>query len=309
MLNERMSSRPMDRRAFLLSSMAAAGALASGCAASTPRGSQLPLFEISLAEWSLNRAIRAGSLDHLDFPLAAARDYGIVAVEYVSTLFARSDAGYLAELKSRAASAGVRSLLIMIDAEGALGDPDPAKRSRAVERHARWIDAAASLGGHAIRVNADSRGSADEQKRLVADGLARLCAIADGSRVDVIVENHGGHSSDPEWLAGTIALAGHPRAGTLPDFGNFPPEADRYAAVARLMPFARAVSAKSYGFDAAGNETRIDYERMLGIVLDAGYRGFVGVEYEGEGMSEPEGIRATKELLERVRERLRDRYA
>jgi sugar phosphate isomerase/epimerase len=297
----------MDRRTFILSSMAAAGALATGCATRAGRPAERPLFEISLAEWSLHRAIRSGSLDHLDFPLTATRDYGIGAVEYVSTLFAAKDAAYVAELKRRAADSGVRSLLIMIDAEGALGDPEAAGRAQAVENHARWVDAAAVLGCHSIRVNAESRGTPEEQQKLVADGLARLCERADRVGIDVIIENHGGHSSDAAWLAATIRLAGHPRAGTLPDFGNFPPDADRYAEVATLMPFARAVSAKSHDFDASGNETRTDYERMLGIVLDAGYRGFVGVEYEGERLSEPEGIRATKALLERVRERLAQR--
>lgn len=299
----------MDRRTFILSSMAAAGALATGCATRAGQPAGRPLFEISLAEWSLHRAIRGGSLDHLDFPLSAKRDYGIEAVEYVSTLFAAKDAPYPEELKRRADDAGVRSLLIMVDGEGALGDPDPRERSRAVNNHTRWLGIAFLLGCHSIRVNAESRGTPDEQQKLVADGLAQLCERADRAGIDVIIENHGGHSSDPEWLAKTILMTGHPRAGTLPDFGNFPPGADRYAAVAAMMPFARAVSAKSHEFDASGNETQTDYERMLAIVLDAGYRGFVGVEYEGEGLSEPEGIRATKALLERVRERLAQRYA
>ncbi len=294
----------MDRRTFILSSMAAAGALATGCATRPPRPSARPLFEISLAEWSLHRAIRSGSLDHLDVPLVARRDYGIEAVEYVSTLFGAKDDPYPAELKRRAEDAGVRSLLIMVDGEGALGDPDPRERSRAINHHTRWLGIAALLGCHSIRVNAESRGTPDEQQKLVADGLARLCERADRAGLNVLVENHGGPSSDPEWLLPTIRLAGHPRAGTLPDFGNFPSEVDRYAAVAAMMPLARAVSAKSRDFDAGGNETGIDYERMLRIVLDAGYRGHVGVEYEGERLSEPEGIRATKALLERMRERL-----
>lgn len=291
----------MDRRTFILSSMAAAGAVATGCAGGRSAPARRPLFEISLAEWSLHRAIRGGALDHLDFPATAKREYGIEAVEYVSTLFGKKDAPYAAELRRRADDAGVRSLLVMCDGEGALGDPDANARARAVDNHARWVAAAATLGCHSIRVNAESSGAPGEQQKLVADGLARLCELADRSGIDVLIENHGGNSSDPEWLAATIRLAGHPRAGTLPDFGNFPPEADRYAAVATLMPFARAVSAKSHDFDAAGNETRTDYARMLRIVLDAGYRGCVGVEYEGERLSEPEGIRATKALLERVR--------
>lgn len=299
----------MDRRTFLLSSMAAAGALAARCATGPDRVAAAPPFEISLAEWSLHRAIRDGSLDHLDFAPAAMRDYGIEAAEYVSVLFGDRAPAYFLEMKRRAADAGVRSLLIMCDMEGALGDPDEAGRRRAVENHSRWVDAAAFLGCHSIRVNAESRGTPAEQQKLVADGLARLCEVADQSGINVLIENHGGHSSDPEWLEGVIARADHPRAGTLPDFGNFSSGRDRYAAVARMMPSALAVSAKSYGFDERGEETTIDYERMLKVVLDAGYRGHVGVEYEGEVLSEPEGIRATKALLERVRARLAPRYA
>ncbi|MGH9457402.1 MAG: sugar phosphate isomerase/epimerase family protein [Thermoanaerobaculia bacterium] len=291
----------MNRREFL----AAAGAVAvGGCSVMMNAPREQP-FRISLAQWSLHRAIRGGALDPLDFPLAARRDYGIEAVEYVNTLFGRRDDAWLRALRDRAADAGVRSLLIMCDGEGALGDPDEAARAAAVANHARWIDAAALLGCHSIRVNAQSRGTPAEQQQRVADGLRRLCEIGDRAGINVLVENHGGLSSDAEWLAATIRAVDHPRAGTLPDFGNFRiddnREFDRYRGVALLMPYARAVSAKSHAFDAQGNETSTDYFRMMRIVLDAGYHGFVGIEYEGKTLSEPEGIRATKALLERVR--------
>ncbi len=262
-----------------------------------------PLFRISLAEWSLHRAIRGGSLQHLDFPVVAKRDYGIEAVEYVSTLFSQRDQLYLDALKQRASDSGVRSLLIMCDAEGRLGDPDETARQVAVANHSRWIDAAAFLGCHSIRVNAESEGSPEEQRKLVADGLRRLCEIGERSRINVIIENHGGLSSDAAWLTSVIRTADHPRAGTLPDFGNFA-AFDRYEGVQAMLPYARGVSAKSNDFDAAGNETNTDFEKMLGIVAAAGYRGHIGVEYEGQTLSESDGIRATKALLERVRERL-----
>ena len=103
-------------------------------------------------------------------------------------------------------------------------------------------------------------------------------------------------------------MVDHPRCGTLPDFGNFritrEEEYDRYQGVKELMTYAKGVSAKSHDFDEQGNETRTDYARMMKIVLDAGYRGYVGIEYEGNRLSEPEGIKATKVLLERVREDL-----
>jgi sugar phosphate isomerase/epimerase len=272
------------------------------------------LFRISLAEWSLHRTLNSGGLDNLSFPTVARDEYGIDAVEYVNTFFKdrATDAEYLRTLKRRCNDNGVKSLLIMCDGEGALGDADDSKRKLAVENHHRWVEAAKSLGCHSIRVNAQSQGAPDEQRRLAADGLSRLTEFAAQFGVNVIVENHGGLSSNGEWLASVIEAVGHPRCGTLPDFGNFQVEADqwydRYKGVRELMPFAKAVSAKSHDFDAAGNERHTDYFRMLRIVLDSGYRGYVGIEYEGSELPEPEGIRRTKALLERVRTQLEDEY-
>jgi sugar phosphate isomerase/epimerase len=269
-----------------------------------------PVFKISLAQWSLHRTLRAGDLDPLDFARAARDDYGIDAVEYVNSFFKDKarDAAYLDKLARRATDHGVRSLLIMVDGEGALGAPDEAARRRAVENHHQWVDAAVHLGCHSIRVNAQSAGTPDEQRALAADGLRRLVEYGDRAGINVIVENHGGLSSNGAWLASVIAKVDHPRCGTLPDFGNFRIDGetwyDRYQGVRELMPYAKAVSAKSHEFDDAGNETGTDYLRMMRIVLDAGYRGYVGVEYEGSGRSEAEGIRATKALLERVRDEL-----
>jgi sugar phosphate isomerase/epimerase len=309
----------IDRRSFLRT----AAALPLGAAAAPLVGSSLagcaaraaePLFRISLAEWSLHRALQAGELTNLDFPVVARRDYGIEAVEYVNQFFKdkAEDAAYLDQLARICGDQGVRSLLIMCDGEGAIGDPDDAARTRAVENHYRWIEAAKRLGGHSIRVNAQSAGTPEEQRRLAADGLRRLTEFAAPRDINVIVENHGGISSNGAWLASVMADVGHPRCGTLPDFGNFriseTESYDRYQGVTELMPYAKAVSAKSHVFDAAGNERETDYRRMLKIVLDAGYRGFLGIEYEGSELSEPDGIRATKALLERVREDLADEY-
>jgi L-ribulose-5-phosphate 3-epimerase len=275
-----------------------------------------PLFDISLAQWSLHRTLRKGELDALDFAKTAKIDYGIEAIEYVNSFFkdkARDEA-YLKQLKKRAADHGVKSLLIMVVGEGALGDPDEKKRAKAIENHHQWVEAAKFLGCHSIRVNAQSGGSYEEQQKLAADGLRRLTEFGARHQINVIVENHGGLSSNGAWLAGVMKMVDHPRCGTLPDFGNFcldwgrqeEPDAwyDRYKGVAEMMPFAKAVSAKSNDFDEQGNETRTDYRKMMRIVLDAGYHGHVGVEYEGSGLSEPEGIRATKALLVKVREEL-----
>jgi sugar phosphate isomerase/epimerase len=194
----------------------------------------------------------------------------------------------------------VTSVLIMCDGEGALGNPDDKARKQAVDNHVKWIEWAKFLGCHSIRVNAQSKGTYDEQLKLAADGLRQLSEIGDKYGINVIVENHGGLSSDGGWLAAVMKKVDHKRCGTLPDFGNFG-SYDRYKGVTELMPFAKGVSAKSHNFDEKGQETATDYKKMMKIVLDAGYKGYVGVEYEGNKLGEPEGIKATKALLEKVR--------
>ena len=300
-----------SRRRFLKGA-AALGALGLG-APRALRGADMP-FQISLAEWSLHRSIFGGTLDHLDFARTARQVYGLEAVEYVNQFFMDKgqDRAFLQEMKSRAEGEGVRSLLIMCDREGRLGDPDDSARAQAVENHVKWLDAAVFLGCHSIRVNAASEGTREEQARLAADGLRRLTELGAERELNVIVENHGGLSSDASWLTEVMRTVDHPRCGTLPDFGNFriseQESYDIYQGVTELMSFAKAVSAKSHGFDADGNETRIDYERMMRIVLDAGYRSYVGVEYEGRELDEPAGIRATVALLRRVGEKLAADY-
>ncbi|MEP7273606.1 MAG: sugar phosphate isomerase/epimerase family protein [Acidobacteriota bacterium] len=296
------------RRDFVVQSgVALAGLTLSGLAAdATPVTSAKPPFEISLAEWSLHRTLFAKQLDNIDFAKTAKMDYGISAVEYVNSFFKdkAQDKVYLADMKKRASDLGVRILLIMIDGEGALGDPDEARRKQAVENHYRWVEAAKFLGCHSIRVNAQSSGSYEEQMALATEGLRQLTEFGAKQKINVIVENHGGLSSNGEWLAAVIKKVGHSRCGTLPDFGNFSlgngQIYDRYRGVSEMMPYAKAVSAKSHEFDAEGNEVRTDYRKMLKIVLGAGYHGHFGIEYEGDKLSEPEGIKATKRLLEKL---------
>ena len=298
------------RRAFLKTTTGAATAAAllqlspAAHAEEKPAKSNDPLFKISLAEWSLNKTLFGGKLDNLDFAKTAKEDYGIDAIEFVNQFFKdkAKDEKYLAELKKRADDLGVKMLLIMIDDEGALGDKDDAKRTKAVENHYKWVDAAKFLGCHSIRVNAQSTSDFEEAKKLAADGLRRLSEFAAKSQLNVIVENHGGLSSNGKWLSETIKSVGLKNCGTLPDFGNFD-DYDRYQGIAEMMPFAKAVSAKSHDFDSQGNETQTDYFKMMKIVLDAGYHGYCGIEYEGSKLSEPEGIKATKKLLERIREK------
>ncbi|MCU0770700.1 MAG: sugar phosphate isomerase/epimerase [Verrucomicrobia bacterium] len=271
-----------------------------------------PQFKISLAEWSLHRALGEKKLTNLDFPKVAKQEFGLDAVEYVNQFFKdkAGDEAYLDELRRICDGEGVRSLLIMCDGEGSLGDPDDAARNQAVENHHQWVRAGKRLGCHSIRVNAATggKGSFEEQQKRAADGLRSLAGYAAPHGLNVIVENHGGLSSNGTWLAGVMKMVNLPNCGTLPDFGNFRiapgEEYDRYQGIKELMPFAKGVSAKSYDFDEAGNETKMDYARILQIVTEAGYHGYVGIEYEGSRLGEYEGIRATRRLLERVREEL-----
>lgn len=297
----------MERRRFLALGAGTVGGLClHGCESlkATLKGNKEP-FKISLAQWSWNKSLFGRvepKMDNLDFAENASK-MGIYAIEYVNQFFKdkAEDDEYLAELKKRAEDNGVNSLLIMCDGEGNLGDADAKRRTKTIENHHKWVQAAKYLGCHSIRVNAYSAGPEEEQHKLVADGLRRLSEYAADYKINVIVENHGGLSSNPKWLVGVMKEVGLPNCGTLPDFGNFPPEIDRYEAVAALMPFAKAVSAKSYDFDENGDETKIDYYKMMKVVLDAGYKGYVGVEYEGNRLNENDGIIATKKLLEKIR--------
>jgi L-ribulose-5-phosphate 3-epimerase len=304
-----------SRRGFLSATGALAAALSVpainlGMSTTAAAASKTPWFSISLAEWSFNRSLFGNKMSNLDFPVAARRDYGIDVVEYVNQFFMdkAEDKAYLAELKKRCDDNGVKSGLIMCDREGALGDADAAARTKAVENHYKWVTAAAYLGCHSIRVNAQSSGSFGAQADFAIDGLRRLAEFGAQHGLNVIVENHGGLSSNGKWLTAVIDQVGLPNCGTLPDFGNFnvarDKPYDRYTGVREMMPFARGVSAKSYAFDAQGNETTIDYLRMMRIVKDAGYGGYVGIEFEGRNMEEMDGIRATQRLLQRVRDQL-----
>lgn len=299
----------MKRREFIKQTAAATSAIAltgisssliSGCSKSNP-------FEISLAEWSLHRSLQSKEIDHLDFYSVAKNELNISAVEYVNSFFfdKAKDQRYLKEMKLRASDLGVRSLLIMCDNEGNLGDPDLKKRTKSVENHYKWAEAAKFLGCHSIRVNARSFGSYDEQIELAADGLRRLTEFGETLELNTIVENHGGLSSNGKWLSAVMDKVDHPRVGTLPDFGNFRIEGDewydRYQGMKELMPYAKAVSAKSHEFDSNGNEIQSDYYKIMDIVLKAGYSGYVGIEYEGNVHSEIEGIKLTRDLLIKIR--------
>jgi len=309
--------KKMNRREFVKQSSLAVGAMGTatsvGCQSlGLAGGSSNLIYDISLAQWSLNRQFFGGKLNALDFAKVTKEEFDLDAIEYVNQFFKdkANDESYLGQLKSRAADHGVKSLLIMVDGEGSLGHGDTAERNKAVQNHHKWVDAAKFLGCHSIRVNAATtgNGSFEEKQKLAADGLRSLSEYGAKLGLNVIVENHGGLSSNGAWLAGVMKIVNLPNCGTLPDFGNFNVGDgkwyDRYQGVTELMPFAKAVSAKSHEFDEKGDEVRTDYRRMMNIVLAAGYHGYVGIEYEGSKVDAYTGIKKTKQLLETVRDEL-----
>lgn len=270
-------------------------------------------LKISLAQWSHHREFQSGVLDPMNFAVIA-RGYGIEAIEYVNSFYKdkATDKATLDELNKKANDNGVKQLLIMVDGEGELAAPDQSARVLAVENHYKWVEAARHLGCHSIRVNVFGTGNTEEVQAAAVDGLSRLAEFAKDFDVNVLVENHGGYSSHGGWLAGVMRQVNMENVGTLPDFGNFClkredgaqwdtpciDEYDKYLGVEQLMPWAKAVSAKSYAFDQFGTEKTINYERMIEIVKGANYSGYIGIEFEGDLPAE-EGILATKKLLER----------
>lgn len=306
-----------DRRSFIKSSSLAVAGL--GFSSFFTEENEInvakkPFFEISLAEWSLHRTLKEGKMTNMDFPAKAKNEFGIHAVEYVDQFFKdkAEDKKYLTELKSRTADLNVRNVLIMVDTAGPLADPDRTKRTQAVENHYQWVDAAKFLGCHSIRVNLRGTGNAEDMALASIDGLGALSEYGAKNKIGILVENHGGYSSDGKWLLNVMHKVSNPYCGTLPDFDNFCLEGpqsncvrqyDRYLGVEEMMPFAKGISAKTRDFDAQGNETTIDYNRLLNIVKKGKtkeFRGYAGIEYSGNRLSEEEGIKASKLLLERI---------
>jgi sugar phosphate isomerase/epimerase len=327
----------MNRRRFVKNSSQAGLALAllgmASCKHKTAENSEQtamtaditadPFFKLSLAQWSVHRMIWEGQLDPYDFA-AKAKSWGFGGLEYVSQLYTKSIEGFdtelagieamVRELSKRSADHEMKNLIMMIDLQGdagALCHPDKNIRETAISAHHKWIDATAGLGCHSTRINLFGTRDREAWKDAAVSSLNSLCEYAKAQNVNVIVENHGWLSSDAALLAEVMKEVNMANCGTLPDFGNFCvkrdgegnwggqciEEYDRYQGTMELMPFAKGVSAKSYAFDAEGKETTIDYLKMLTIVKEAGYKGFIGVEYEGNDLSEEEGILATKQLL------------
>jgi len=274
-----------------------------------------PFFDLSLAQWSIHKMIFQDGVDPYSFA-EKSKEWGFTGLEYVSQLYnpELSDANYseeamaafVAKSNAEAKKYGMKNVLIMIDGQGNLAASDEKERNETVEKHKRWVDAAAAMGCHAIRVNLNGSSEPEEWKKNSVDGLTKLGSYAKTKNINVLVENHGGLSSNGALHAEVMKMTNMDNVGSLPDFGNFciersengcANEYDKYKGVAELMPYAKAVSAKSNEFDAQGNDRGIDYVKMLQLVKDAGYTGYIGVEYEGNELGEEAGIRATRDLL------------
>ncbi|GAB3711205.1 sugar phosphate isomerase/epimerase [Spirosoma flavus] len=268
-------------------------------------------FDISLAEWSLHKALFAKKITNLDFPGIARKEFDISIIEFVNQFFKdkAQDKTYLNDLLTRCKDNGITNHLIMIDGEGSLGAADAAERMKAVENHHKWVECAKYLGCKTIRVNAAGQGTAEEVAKAAAESLSKLGEFAKPMNINIIVENHGGYSSNGQWLSGVMKQVNMKNVGTLPDFGNFcikrgsngcEEQYDRYKGTQELMPFAKGVSAKTYDFDDSGNCVETDYSKILKIVKDSKFKGIAGIEYEGNKLDEYEGIKKTKALLERI---------
>ena len=276
-----------------------------------------PFFKLSLAQWSIHKMINDQGVDPYTFA-EKAKNWGFTGLEYVSQLYnpELSDTDYSPEAmanfvdksNSEAEKYGMKNLLIMIDGQGNLAVSDQEERNETVEKHKKWVDAAAAMGCHSIRVNLNGSSDPIEWKKNAIDGLTKLSTYAKEKNINILVENHGGLSSNAALHAEVMKAVAMDNCGTLPDFGNFcierKPDSydclreyDKYKGVRELMPYAKAVSAKSNNFNDEGYDTGIDYVKMLKIVKEAGYTGYIGVEFEGNEMSEEAGIIATRDLL------------
>jgi L-ribulose-5-phosphate 3-epimerase len=294
----------MNRRELL--SIGAATAAQTAFAQAPAKPAAVPKLTISLAEWSLHRAIQSRLMSNLDFPRVAREQFGIEGLEFVNQLWEAPTADYVRRLKRNMESTGTKCVLIMCDGEGFMGSPDRAERLAAADNHRKWVDITAELGGHSIRTNMypgqkqpATPAEIEDFLARCAESFARLCDYAGPRKINVIIENHGGVSSDPDVVVGLMKKANINVLGTLPDFGNFPPAIDKYSAVEKLMPYAKGVSFKCHDFDASGRETQTDMDRMMAIVKKAKYSGWVGIEYEGRRLTEYEGIAAAKRYLDK----------
>ncbi len=303
----------MNRRSFFhaLSTLPAVAGTASLKAQEqppqNPPANDKKWFRVSLAEWSLHRAIQRRLISNLDFPRIAREHFGIDGLEFVNGLWEAPTQSYVARLKKNMQTVGTTGVLIMCDGEGMMGHSDSKARLQSAANHYKWVDIAAELGCTAIRTNmhadkeAHTAEEVDELLKYCTESFTNLCEYARSRKINVVIENHWGASSNPDIVVRLMKAVDLSNFGTLPDFGNFPKEIDRYDALEKLMPYAKGCSFKCMDFGADGNETTMDLHRCMQITQKSGYRGWVGIEYEGTRLTEFEGIQAAKRFLDRTR--------
>jgi len=288
----------MNRRSLLGLPFLAAMPL-HGRAANEPRK-----IRISLGQWSLHKAMGRRLLSNLDFPRVAREQFGIEGLEFVNFLWEAPTSDYIQRVKRAMSSTATKAVLMMCDGEGLMAHSVKEKRLQTAANHYKWVDIAAELGAHAIRANLGAEkepktpAEVDAVVNYAAESFRKLAEYGASRKVNVVVENHGGVSSDPVAMARVIKAVKLPNLGVLPDFGNFAKEVDRYDAIAKFMPYAKAVTFKCVDFKD-GKETTMDMDRLMKSVLDSGYRSWVGIEYGGDRLTEYEGIQAAKNYLER----------
>jgi sugar phosphate isomerase/epimerase len=289
----------LTRRDFVSISVRglAFGALASPLLASqNQRG-----FKISLNESSFHQSLKQKKIDHLDLAGIARKEFGIDAIEYVTSYFSEhaADEKYIKRMNRRAAEEGVRQILIVVNDAGEIADADAGMRKAAIKNHLPWIDLAKTLGCHSVCVKAAGEGTVPEQLKRSADSLAELAEYAKDRRIHVLACCNCSQSWKPETFLDLLKAVDSPNVGLYPSFSGFNTD-DPYSALEQLMPFAKGVRANAKDFDEKGNETSIDFSRMVQIVLAPGYRGHVSIQYQGTKLDEINGVRATKALLDRA---------
>jgi len=258
-------------------------------------------FPIGIQQYTFHRWLGSGKLDHLDYPALAREKLGITHIEYWNRPFQNrhTDKGYVGELAQRTTGEGMKNVLILVDAQHDLDAADSSERSKSVDEHKAWVDCAHQRGCDAIRVNCRSGGDREENLKHAAAGMRPLCEYAKQASVKIVIEPHGGNSSDPDWLLAAMKEVDHSHAGLLPDFNNFG-RYDRYEGVAKCLPYAPAVCAKALGFDDKGNEKHTDFYQMLKIVYESDYSGVITIEFEGHDLDPIEGSLKTKQLIEKA---------
>ena len=312
----------MKRKEFI--KLASTGALGISSLGYLSCESQKEIFfKLSLAQWSLNKAIRGGEMSPYLFA-EKSKNLGFTGLEYVNQLYddvmksedkSSSIKNFILKYNQLASDNGMDNVLIMIDEEGDLAGENEEQRLKSIDNHKLWIDTAAEMNCTSVRLNLYGSKDIETWKALSIDSLSKLGEHAKGTGLNVIVENHGRITSNIPELMNAINGVNMDNVGTLPDFGNFcmadegygsvfdgtcETVYDFYKGVEEMMPKAFAVSAKSNDFDGNGDEKTIDYMKMLKIVKSFGYTGYIGVEYEGKRLSEVEGIKATRDLLIKV---------